>query len=89
MAMHRPPPSTDPQILAGRLAVGWMMIDAEPNARRRHELEDHWLRLLAQYVAAVDLTRPDPAAAAPPALSPPARLGSPALPRVDHQQGVA
>jgi hypothetical protein len=81
--------STDIAILIGRLNTGWMLIEREPNARRRMELEDFWIELLAQYVAAVDLTRPDPAAADPPALSPPARLGIPAPPRVDHQQGVA
>ncbi len=33
----------DPHVLAGRLATGWVMIEAEPNPMKRERLEDHWL----------------------------------------------
>ncbi len=46
--------------LMARLDVGWLLIDQEPDSARTAELEDHWIRLLAQYVAAVDAQRSDP-----------------------------
>ncbi len=52
---HRPPHhDTDPHVLAGRLATGWVMIEAEPNPTKREKLEDHWIRLLRSYENACD-----------------------------------
>jgi hypothetical protein len=53
MTAHRPT-STDPQILAGRLATGWVMIDQEPHPNRAARLEDFWLALLHEYKRVVD-----------------------------------
>lgn len=77
-------------ILAGRLATGWILCEQETDPRRRHDLEDHWLRLLDAYVAAVDVSRLGPAGVAPPTTTQPARPGSPHPPRADrHRQEVA
>jgi hypothetical protein len=36
-------------VLVGRLNVGWLMIDREPDSERRASLEHHWLALLREY----------------------------------------
>lgn len=35
--------------LETRLTVGWQMCEQEPDPRRKHDLEDHWVRLLHEY----------------------------------------
>ncbi len=50
----RPPYSADNDVLADRLRTGETMIEAEPDANRRLELEHYWIRLLHDYECAVD-----------------------------------
>ena len=45
------------QQLEQRLRTGEQMINAEHDLNRRVELEDYWLRLLADYEAAYDAER--------------------------------
>jgi hypothetical protein len=47
----------DPAMLAARLDAGWILVDQEPDPAKRARLEDHWIGLLHQYVAAVDRQR--------------------------------
>lgn len=52
--------------LAGRLFLGWLMVDREPDPVRREQLEDFWIDLLHQYETACDaLSCPDQASAPP------------------------
>ena len=45
---------TDAELLAGRLAVGWTMIDRETDPGGKERLEDHWIRLLHEYEERID-----------------------------------
>ncbi len=39
-------------VLVGRLTIGWLIIDAEPDDAKRARLEDHWIRVLRDYECA-------------------------------------
>lgn len=54
---------TDAELLAGRLAVGWTMIEREADPGRKEHLEQHWLDLLHAYEEVSDQSMQTGAAA--------------------------
>lgn len=50
---HSTPSPDRVRVLVARLHAGWRLIDDERDPARRSRLEDHWIRLLREYEAAI------------------------------------